>query len=423
MCNVVTSSIETELKALVKLAHVHSHDPNDQEQRIESIRKASASIISRIDSTPEDQDAGVTSARLFFWKGQALDIVPGRFKDAENALSKAIKLDPNMVEAWNLLGNGYWKTGDLQNAKNCFLAALDQQVNSASLRDLSMILRSIHVKDSNERLKLVTESVRRAHEAVKLDMKDSKNWYNLGNAYLTEFFCSGSDHAVLNKTLKAYQMAERFAAESQINPDLYFNRANVRKFQEDYAGAVTDYQKAGELDASLPAAEEIESIERLVTKLSKIISTSNGIKAKRLSALCKDIPEPLEGRGDRVRGNRDVVRCDGLAAGHNNGKMVVMKIVAPINKTADIPISVVAVDKAHRMVVVSLYNVAADVSKGFKVGDILCIMDPHLKNVQLGVNSYTVLQITQPKGFIVNGRILAPEQHASAQAINQVFRS
>lgn len=43
---------------------------------------------------------------------------------AEECLSRAVKLDPCLVEAWNILGDQYWKKGDLVASKNCFTGAL-----------------------------------------------------------------------------------------------------------------------------------------------------------------------------------------------------------------------------------------------------------------------------------------------------------
>lgn len=47
-------------------------------------------------------------------------------KEAEDLLSKAIKLDPKLVEAWNELGECYWKNNKISEAMNCFKGALKQ---------------------------------------------------------------------------------------------------------------------------------------------------------------------------------------------------------------------------------------------------------------------------------------------------------
>jgi tetratricopeptide (TPR) repeat protein len=50
--------------------------------------------------------------------------MPQHSKEAEDLLSRAVKLDPELVEAWNELGECYWKKDDIEEAKNCFSGAL-----------------------------------------------------------------------------------------------------------------------------------------------------------------------------------------------------------------------------------------------------------------------------------------------------------
>ena len=56
----------------------------------------------------------------------------GYSKEAEELLSKAVKLDPANIDAWNALGQCFWKKGDLTGARNCFDGALGQKVNAVS---------------------------------------------------------------------------------------------------------------------------------------------------------------------------------------------------------------------------------------------------------------------------------------------------
>lgn len=65
-------------------------------------------------------------AKYSFLKGRLLNVVPKYNKDAENLLSKAIKLDPKLVDAWNELGECYWKNDDLRKSINCFEGALKE---------------------------------------------------------------------------------------------------------------------------------------------------------------------------------------------------------------------------------------------------------------------------------------------------------
>ena len=64
------------------------------------------------------------TAKCFFLRGKALNVKPEYDPVAQDALSKAVKLEPRLVEAWNCLGECYWKKGDVEAAKNCFTGAL-----------------------------------------------------------------------------------------------------------------------------------------------------------------------------------------------------------------------------------------------------------------------------------------------------------
>ena len=44
---------------------------------------------------------------------------------AKDALAKAVKMNPKLVEAWNCLGECYWKNGEVEAARNCFMGALN----------------------------------------------------------------------------------------------------------------------------------------------------------------------------------------------------------------------------------------------------------------------------------------------------------
>ncbi len=52
-------------------------------------------------------------AHLLYLRGRIMDFIPEYSKQAEEHLSKAIKLMPTKVEAWDALGHVYWKKNDL----------------------------------------------------------------------------------------------------------------------------------------------------------------------------------------------------------------------------------------------------------------------------------------------------------------------
>ena len=59
-----------------------------------------------------------------YLRGKALNVLPTYSKEAEILLSQAVKHNPSLVDAWNCLGESYWKQGNVQQAHHCFVGAL-----------------------------------------------------------------------------------------------------------------------------------------------------------------------------------------------------------------------------------------------------------------------------------------------------------
>ncbi len=70
-------------------------------------------------------------AELLYHRGRALNVGADHDPEAENLLSKAVKLDPAMIEAWNELGEAHWKRNDVDTAKTCFEGAVRLVSNNA----------------------------------------------------------------------------------------------------------------------------------------------------------------------------------------------------------------------------------------------------------------------------------------------------
>ena len=71
-----------------------------------------------------DNETNEIKARRTYLKGRALNVVSDHSPEAEQLLSKAVKLEPNLVDAWIELGECYWKRGEVDTAKTCFEGAL-----------------------------------------------------------------------------------------------------------------------------------------------------------------------------------------------------------------------------------------------------------------------------------------------------------
>ena len=69
-------------------------------------------------------------ADLLFLRGKCLDFNPEYTKQAEENLSKSIKLMPTRKEAWDALGHVYWKKNDIHQSKKCFEGSIEQDENN-----------------------------------------------------------------------------------------------------------------------------------------------------------------------------------------------------------------------------------------------------------------------------------------------------
>ena len=78
-------------------------------------------------------------ALYFSLRGKALNVTAEYDIQAVDFLSKAVKLDPTLTDAWNNLGECYWKSKDVDAAKNCFTQALSK-VNKSNFLLLKSLL-------------------------------------------------------------------------------------------------------------------------------------------------------------------------------------------------------------------------------------------------------------------------------------------
>lgn len=72
-------------------------------------------------------DSTLTNSQKAFYyylRGHLYNVLPFYSALAEENLAQAIKKNPTLIEAWNSLGECYWKKGDVIAAKDCFEGAI-----------------------------------------------------------------------------------------------------------------------------------------------------------------------------------------------------------------------------------------------------------------------------------------------------------
>lgn len=284
--------------------------------------------------------------RALFLRGRALSLLGGQERQAEELLTKSIKLNPKLVEAWNALGEAYWNMQDVNQAKKCFEQALEIcGPNAVSLRNLSMALRAVG-SDGATKSQNYADALAKAKEAVQLGPGDPLNWETLGNAYVGDFFINAKRPDEINRALIAYEKAERaYDGLGKGNPTLHFNRGMAAKYIEEYDLALRSFQKAHEIGAK-GAAEEGKNVFDLVQRCAGCVERKHDFKVKRLKELAEGFPSDKESS----RTLKEV------QAKENEEASLVARVVSVVDRKDEVPVILICCDREGDFFAMSVYN-------------------------------------------------------------------
>jgi len=358
-------------------------------------------------------------AIFFYLRGKALNISSKHDMHAEECLSKAVKLDPSLIEGWNELGESYWKHKNIEAACNCFTGAISKKKNKVSLRNLSMVQRQLGT-DFESKVSNIKKSVDTAKEGVSLDVTDGRSWFVLGNAYLSLFFFTGQNPSSLKSCMAAYKKAASNVIE-QSNPDLHYNRAVAFKYEENFPDALTGYEMAGLLDPSWnePKIDRQDLINRLKNTMEMIEKKGN-LKPKKVALYMNQLKD--SDYGPYTSGtytsplNREVtlkkVALNELKPGSNNNTVISGKVVAVIPVKDSVPFPCIVMDNTGYCMAISVFNLA--VGKGMITGDSIAIPEPYVQQVNVQVNNeqivFNSIRVNNPVVMVVNKRKVASDR-------------
>lgn len=380
--------------------------PENPDDKTSKLHQQSQYCLNLLDSiSPQFRKSATDRATYEHLKGKVLDVFPDYKKEAEEHLSKAVKLNPSLTDAWLSLGNCFWKKGELVSAKNCYSRALSKGPDKNVLSQLSMLERKL-AQDSENKAELIDDSIRHAKEAIALDVVDGNSWYNLGNACLTSFFASGAwDYSKLSQSLKAYQNAEKDERMQQ-NPDLFFNCATVNKYLENYEKALTGFEAACNIDPGLKASGDAEKMVGLLDKVDNLLKGHT--KAKRLASLASS----LVAVGSNLPFKKATI--DLLFEGLNKTTSVSCKVLFYVKHEIVSPLYYVACDSSQMCFVLSVYGVQDNV---IKEGDQVTLLEPWYKSVGFSWKgkhySFKSIRVDFKEQVVVNGKALSAKQAIS----------
>ncbi|KAK6134166.1 hypothetical protein DH2020_032116 [Rehmannia glutinosa] len=339
-------------------------NPDDKTSKLLAESNLALQVLDEI--PPEKRKTPVQRATYVYLRGKILDVFPEYKKEAEDHLSKAVKLNPSLADAWLSLG-------------------------------------------AENQVKIVDDSINHAKEAITLDVKDGNSWYNLGNACLTSFFVTGAwDHGKLLQSLKAYQHAEK-DERMKSNPDLYYNCAIVNKYLENYERALSGFEAAALKDPGLSAMEEVQKIVRLLDKIESLLRGQ--IKFKRLASLASSLSSVNLNASYR----RETV--DHLSEGLNKAVAIVGRVIFFVKHENVAPFYYLLCDSSQSCYVLSVYGIH---NEAIKEGDQVTLLEPSYRYVDFSWKGksyqFRSVRVDFLEQVLVNGKTLPP-QHSVQTSI------
>jgi len=356
-------------------------------------------------------------AAFIYLRGKAMNCISAKYDSkAVECLSKAVKLDPSIAEAWNELGECYWKNKDIDAAANCFKSALSKCENKVSLRNLSMVQRQLGT-DFQSKVENIRQSVDTAKQSVKIDVTDGQSWFVLGNAYLSVFFFAGQSPNTLKQCMAAYSKAEQDKKQLR-NPDLFYNRSVAYCYQEHFQEALNGYKRASQLDPTwnIPKDARNDLIRRLKMS-SEMIENKGNLKKKKLDTMkhqMKDTDFGPLGSPSKTSVSLEKTFLKDLHAKENKNTVICGKVVAVIPVKDAVPFPFILMDQQGECIAVSVFNLA--VGKGVIIGDSVAIPEPYVEVIEVNIDgedvSFRSIRVDSPVVMVVNKRKVGSEKLA-----------
>ncbi|KAG7495600.1 tetratricopeptide repeat protein 5 [Solea senegalensis] len=412
---------KTELQILKELVDelYHFRDFYFETHSLEDAGRKESDVAQEMEKTlkklEEKEDCYKDNAEFLLQKSRCLNVAPDFSAMAEECLSRALKLDPDLFEAWNILGEQYWKKEDLVKAKSYFVGALKKTKNKVSLRSLSMVLRQLPVADCTTYGKMVLESVDMARQAVQLDVTDGMSWFILGNANVSMFFSCGQNPQLCQQALSAYAQSEKVDGAAAFYPELHFNRATLFQYEEMFGSALEGYSRAAALEPSMkdPPLREKQLLEYL-EKVTALAQNKGKVKARRLRTMLSNLNTSALGPCSSPQfrspaghvGSLEPRTINSLSHGHNAGVAALGKVVFSLACDGRMAFTFGMVDSEETCIVVMVYNTAD--AWGVLIGDSVAIPEPQVKRHSITHKDkefdFRSIRVDSPLLLIVNGK-------------------
>lgn len=132
--------------------------------------------------------------------------------EAFECLKRAVELDPKLIDAWVDLASCHQRKLDVVGAIACLESALEHcepdKPSKVVLRKLSTCIRQRPCDSQEEKISTLLRSLELSKEALKIDLEDHENHYNLAKAYMCLFFVTECvDQRLINLSRSSFAKA------------------------------------------------------------------------------------------------------------------------------------------------------------------------------------------------------------------------
>lgn len=380
-------------------------------------------------------------------------------------LAKSVKLNPYSISGWTNLAECYQKRADVEGAIACLENALiycdSGESKKIILRKLSTCVRQKTCDSQESKIAALLKSLELSKQALKSDLHDRENYYNLAKAYMCLFFVTECvDQQLIQLSRAAYVKALALSEKESSNKDndedkpysdqsdFLFNYSTVLVYLQEFSKALKYLRRAVALDPAWSEPKRLEDC--LVDYLKQIVSmtTEFSRSSKKVSRRYGKVVELLKNvekidlaiQQDQQRLKRLAnvqVRARTLSeldsrlnldpsrdmeGESNKGSELVdllhLKLLNTINYNQAMYLTFIAIDQNYSTIVVTIYNLSA--SSCPTARDLVTIVNPKIEVVSIAdlqesssgptSVSYKRIDVRTFSDFYLNGHRISPEQ-------------